>query len=127
MTDNNTYLGSGLLFPFVIDNQGVLALESGDTYLIGSLQNLLSTPKGTIIGQRDYGHRIEKALYYPVGAAKGIITEAVRECIENWGNGVRFSRLEIIENTDAKIDMLIHILVDGSKPLSFVFPYYKNV
>ena len=127
MANQNDYLGSGIKFPFVLTTAGALAVVSGDEYLAGALINLLNTPQGTIIGQRNYGNRIEKALYLPLEIAKGVITETVRECIENWGDGVRFGSLQITENTDTKIEMLIQILVDNTRPLAFIFPYYKNI
>lgn len=131
MGATNKIIGSGLIFPIQIDQNGRAVVDNGLELLRTSIVHILSTPKNFRWFNEKFGVRLWELLEEPndtVGIAlvKTFVTEAIRK----WEPRVQLLEVRVITETATleKVEIGIIYRVRNSKTEdSFIYNFYKEL
>lgn len=129
MISNTTLLGKGITFPFVLDSNGAILIESDMTLIRKSIVTILTWPYGTRYMLGEFGSMLNQLLEDPNDLILAdLVKHYIIEAISTWET--RISALEtpvlMQENNILKLQ-LAYIVTSSAKPDSFIFPLYKKV
>ena len=125
--DQFQYLGSALKSPLSIQ-RGKVTTVSGTETVRQAIERLISTPKGSIFFNRQYGCRIEEMLFENnTDVAAEMIKFFIYEAIRDFEPRVKFIDMETsIE--DNRINCIIKYRILATNEIdSLVYPFYRNL
>lgn len=121
-------IGKGFSFPLKLDNQGHLALSSGETEIHQAIHIILSTALGERVMRPDFGCRIHELVFAPNNEATWAAAERyIREALGRWEPRINLTKVQTLpDNGDiGTLYILLEYTVKGNPdPRSLVFPFY---
>ncbi len=121
-------IGRGWAFPPQIDNQGHVALTTGETEIRQAIQIILGTSPGERVMRPDFGCRIHELVFAPNNQATRAAAERyIREALGRWEPRITVTRIQASSDQhDAGIlNITVNYVIKGSHdPRSLVFPFY---
>ncbi len=126
MYNSFQYLGIALKAPLEIQ-KGRVTTVTGTETVRQSIERLLSTPKGSVFFNRQYGSRIAEMLFETNNTvAAEMLRFFIFEAIRDWEPRVKFVACNtIIEDNRIMCDIQYRIL-STNEIQSFVYPFYKT-
>ena len=71
---------------------------SGDAHLAQSIEDILTTPKGTLVMRRDYGSDLPGLIDQPLNGETTIdAIQAIAEALDTWEPRISIDRIQITE------------------------------
>lgn len=126
--DGKEFLGAGIAFPFHVDGQGHLAMNSLEDQVRQSILLILLTAKGERMMRPDFGAGLQPLVFSPLTATTAALAEhEVKDAL------IRFEpRIEVLDvtaNPDPKnpSTLLIHITYRVRRTdtqFNLVYPFY---
>lgn len=125
--DQFGYLGTALKSPLDL-KRGRVTLVSGTETVRQAIERLISTPKGSIFFNRQYGCRIEEMLFEPNNdIASEMIRFYIYEAIRDFEPRVAFVDIQTTID-DNRIDCIIKYRILATNEIqSFIYPFYRNL
>lgn len=121
------YIGKGIKWPVEVSGGRTIQV-SGHTLVQQSILRILTTPKGKIIFNPEYGSRIHELHFQPNDdILKNLLYLFIEEAIEEWEKRCKFVGVEFL-TTEDKIECVISVRVlNKNEVFSFIFPFYKTL
>ncbi len=129
MTNDEKFLGVGIIFPIQLNN-GAAVVDTGIPLLRSSLGILLTWPTYTRWMLGEYGSRAEELLENPLDL---VTTETMRryviDTITDWEKRITLVSVEFsVNDLGTKLELVLQYRVVSSKQLdTFVFPFYEKI
>jgi len=126
MDNNFQYLGNALKSPISIQRGRVLSVTGTET-VRQSIERLLSTPKGSVFFNREYGSRIEEMLFETNNSvAAEMLRFFIYEAIRDQEPRVRFVECQTSVEDNAIFCDIKYRILSTNEIQSFVYPFYKT-
>ena len=126
MNNNFQYLGNALKSPLSIQRGRVLSVTGTET-VRQSIERLLSTPKGSVFFNREYGSRIEEMLFETNNSvAAEMLRFFIYEAIRDGEPRVRFVECQTSIEDNAIFCDIKYLILSTNEIQSFVYPFYKT-
>ena len=125
--DQFGYLGTALKSPLTTQ-RGRVTTVSGTETVRQSIERLISTPKGSIFFNRQYGCRNEEMLFEPnTEVAAEMIRFYIFEAIRDFEPRVKFIDIDT-KIEDNRIDCFISYRILATNEIeSFIYPFYTSL
>ena len=125
----NGFIGKGLIFPILLNNQGRPDIGSGKELLESSFKNILSWAPGIRYMLGEYGTKLEQLLQEPNDdITRSLVKHFTVEVIEQWEKRVEVLDVKFLSREEHKLNIQITYRVKNTKIQdSFIFPYYSQI
>ena len=127
-TEGKEFLGVGVAFPFRVDDQGYLAMNSLEDQVRQSVLLILQTAKGERMMRPDFGAGLQPLVFSPMTATTAALTaHEVKDAL------IRFEpRIEVLEvtaNADSKNSSALLVKISyrvrrTDTQFNLVYPFY---
>lgn len=127
---SNRFIGSGIIFPIKINNEGAVDIYSDLELIRSSILNILNWPKRQRYFNERFGSRIHELLEEPNDlVSRSLIRHFVYEAIDTWEKRVRLVSMDIIfTDEEDRINVKLKYEVRNTKEYdTFIFPFYKEI
>lgn len=125
--EEKEYIGSGISWPLTI-NGGKTGIVSGVDKVLQSILRILTTPKGKIIFNPEYGSRIHELQFIQNDdILKNLLTLFVDEAISEWEKRCKFVGIDFEVNEEVIKSKVSVRILNRNEIESFVFPFYKEL
>jgi len=125
---NKKYLGTGLAYPFQVNNRGALALVSGERDIEQAVRIILGTRHGERVMRPEFGCQVHDLVFEPRDATTAsLVRNYVQEALEFWEPRIDVLRVDtfIDSENDGAIFVEIEYNVRASHNVrSIVYPFY---
>jgi len=125
----NRFIGSGIVFPFVVNSDGRLDIVNDNKLIEASIKNILYWPKEHRFFNLKYGCRIEEVLEEPndnIGST--LARHFIFEAIERWDKRIQLTDIKILDSTPKLVNIqLTYIMRSTRIEETMIFPFYKNL
>lgn len=124
---NLEYLGNALTRPLVL-GAGKPLLSSGVDVIHNSIQNILTTARGTSFFLPEYGSRLHEVLFEPNDAASlSLLRYTIEESLNTWEKRIKFVDANFEVGEDFVSISITYRILQSNEIKSFVFPYYQEI
>ena len=121
-------LGTGLVFPIMVNATGGVDLTSGIPLLRSSIKIILSWILGTKLMNGAFGSTLLELLEEPNDDILSYqVYNAVENAIETWETRIKLLDTNVNQTEDGVTISLIYQIVGTNIQDSFIFPYYTQV
>lgn len=125
----NKFIGSGIIFPLVINSEGRVDIVNDNSLIEASIKNILYWPKETRCFNRKYGCRIEEILEEPddsIGIS--LVRLFIFEALDKNEKRIILKDVETIDSTSTKVNIrLTYIMRNTRLEETMIFPFYKEI
>lgn len=122
-------IGSGIVFPLVIDAKGGIRAETGAELIKSSLRHIFSTPGGTRYFLGEFYSRLPELIEEQnTSITQSLVSFFIKECVTRWEK-----RIELLEITQDIVDShkivvsLRYKILSTQQEDNFIFPFYKQL
>tara|TARA_R110001632_G_scaffold127028_1_gene240785 strand:+ start:1616 stop:2011 length:396 start_codon:yes stop_codon:yes gene_type:complete len=127
-TDRKSYIGSGLVFPLVIDSEGGVRPETGKALIDSSLRTILATPQGLRYFKGKFNSRLYELIEEPNDSVVlGLLGTFIREAIEKWETRIDINSIDFDQRDKAIIVIISYSVLATKTEDTFVFPFYSQL
>lgn len=129
-TDNkNKFIGSGYIFPIVLNSFGRPEPLSDVRLIYASLRTLFYWPKNTRFFIESFGCRIEDLLEEPNDSiARSLLNTFIKEAVQDYEKRIIVNTVTVKAVSPIKIEITVKFYLRNSKiEETFIFPYYKEL
>jgi len=129
MINNQSYLGSTLKFPIVIDSYGKPAVVVGKDCVFQSCLEYLNIQINETYFLRDLGTRLGEGLFEPNDQTNESATYAfIRDTLTTWEKRVTFVDAKFTYPAPDSCVVKVYIKILNSNEIdSFVYPFYTKL
>ena len=129
MPISGEFIGSGITFPFVINNEGRIPIDNGIKLLESSITTILVWPRFFRFFNEKFGGRVEELLGEPNDAILfSLIKTFTVEAISTWEPRVTLIGIEILDREDNKVVIELTYRASSIKQQqTFIFPFYTDI
>jgi len=128
MSDPSDFIGTGISFPFRVDQSGAIAMSKGPEDIDSSIRMVLTTAPGERLMRPEFGCDIWELLFEPINANTiGLMREAVRIAISRWEPRVTLEDVTVEPHPDrqgAVNIQLDYVVRTTNDRRNLVYPFY---
>jgi len=125
---SNNFLGSGVTFPFKLDDFGNISFSYYEKSLSESIDIILRTSKGERVMRPDFGCEINDMVFAPNNSnTRSLICHYIEEALIRWEPRIVLEKVEAFPSSDneARIDIVINYKVRSiNSAFNKVYPFY---
>lgn len=122
-------IGKGIVFPFILTQQGRLEIKAGLPLIRASLTNILSWPYADRYFLKKFGSRLFELTDEPNDdVLKSLIRQFVIDAIELWERRIKLTniKLERLDHQTLNVELTYKIVATQQED-SFIFPFYTEI
>lgn len=130
MTNEEKFIGRGLVFPIKLDNEGRPATATGFPLLESDLRILLSWPAFERYMLAEYGSRAFELLEQPNDAVtQQVMRRFTIDTITQWEKRVKLVTVTTLANDLGTLIAMgiTYKIINTNLQNSFVFPFYEKI
>lgn len=129
MPVSGRFIGKGITFPFIINEEGRVDIKDGVELIEASLTQILVWPRFFRFFNERFGGRLEELLGEPNDQVLfSLIKTFTVEAINTWEPRVTLLGIEIIDRRDAAVVVEITYRVSDTKEQrTFIYPFYTEI
>jgi uncharacterized protein len=124
----SNFLGSGISFPFHLDDFGNVNLSFYEKSLSESIDLILRTSKGERVMRPDFGCEINDMVFAPNNSnTRSLICHYIEEALVKWEPRIVLEKVEAFPNEDdqTRIDITINYKIRSiNSAFNKVYPFY---
>lgn len=127
-SEDKEFLGSGIAFPFNVDEHGHISMNSQEEQIRQSIQLILQTSKGERVMRSDFGAGLHRVVFSPSNYATfAMVEHEVKDAL------IRFEpRIDVLNvkvtpypNEPEKLDIYLEYRVRKTDTMfNLVYPFY---
>ena len=125
------FIGSGIIFPIELNEQGRPDTINDIRLIRSSILNIINWPVRIRFFNEKYGCRIEECLEDPDdNVSRSLIKQFITESIQLWEKRVELynSNIKILDSTPTIVNLQLNYRIRNTKiEETFIFPFYKNI
>jgi uncharacterized protein len=123
------YLGTGIKYPYEINDFGRIALASQKELVQQSISRILLTPVGSNFMNRDFGSRLRDLVHEPNdGVLFSLLNYFISDAIERWEKRVQYIETDFEQIEPDKIHCIPRYIIRASNEIdSFIYPFYREL
>ena len=126
--NKNDVIGSGLIFPLVIDNEGGVRPETGVSLIESSLRNIFSSPNNSRYFLGEFNCRIHELLDEPNDSITlNLLLTFIAEAITTWEPRIELTGTRLSKGDTSIIVELEYQIKSTLDTETFVFPFYNKL
>jgi len=130
MTDNRSFLGTGVKFPIVVGPHGGLLLSAGEASITESIWLILSTAPGERVMNAEFGCGIQTMVFAPnTAATHAEVAHHVQEALLRFEPRIEVLDVRVTDSGDLGNLLLVAIdyqVRDNNTINNLVYPFYIN-
>jgi phage baseplate assembly protein W len=128
MSNQDKFIGKGLVFPIQLDSTGKPPLVGGMELLESSIRTIMSWYIGTRFFLGEFGSRLEDLLQEPNDLiTQSLVEYFTAEVISKWEKRLKILEVDIINRDEYILNIIIKYEVVSTKQQnSFIYPYYSQ-
>lgn len=131
MDQTNKFIGSGLVFPIILDTIKKSPIVHNDIELIrSSIANILNWPKRMRFYNEEFGCRIEELLEEPDdNVTRVLIKNFISEALNKWERRIRVKEIKVNKTFyDGRTDVSINYEIRNTKiEETIIYPFYTEL
>lgn len=128
---SNKFVGSGIIFPIILNNEGRPDIYTNVTLINSSIVAILNWPYAHRFFNDMFGSRINELLEEPNDdITKTLLSHFVVDALNLWEKRivVKNSGIKIVRFNREKVDVQITYRINSTKvEETFIFPFYKEI
>ncbi len=125
----NKFIGSGIIFPIEIGNNGRPEIISDITLIRSSVKIILAWVLGTRYFNEAFGSRIEELIEEPDDSvSKSLLRHFITESLNKWEKRIVIKGVQLTNAGVGKIDVMIYYSIRNSKiEDTMIYPFYNQI
>lgn len=125
----NKFIGSGLVFPIIINGEGRAVITDDITLIRSSIFIILNWVTRTRYFNELFGSRIEEVLEEPDDSvAQSLIRQFTREALDKWEKRIILQHTEIQHDKTGRINLRLTYSIRNTKvEETYIYPFYKEI
>ena len=126
---SNKFIGTGIVFPIVVNADGNVDIVDGIPLLEASIKTILYWPQSQRFFNAAFGSRLFQVIEEPNDLVSKVLIRAfIIEAINNWEKRVIVKDLNLVRSNDTTIILeLTYIIRSTNTEQAMTFPFYKNI
>lgn len=128
-TTKNKFIGSGMIFPIVLNEYGRPDIISNMDLIRASILTILNWQIGTRYFNETFGSRIEDIIEEPDDSiSKSLLRFFIEESLVRWEKRIDVMKIQLLSPEPGRIDARLFYTIRNSKTEDvMIFPFYKNI
>lgn len=122
------FLGAGIAFPFALDTQGHIAMNSLEDHIRQSILLILKTAKGERVMRPDFGAGLQRAAFETIDSAtKAMVKHYVEEALIRFEPRIDMLEVEVKDDDRGQGVLLIELKYRVRRTdtiFNLVYPFY---
>ena len=129
MSTKNKFIGSGIIFPIILNQYGRPDIISDKELIKASINMILKWRVRTRYFNEAFGSRIEDLLEEPDDSiTKALLRLFINESIVKWEKRVDIHRIDLVNAEPNRIDARLFYRIKNTKDEDLmIFPFYKTI
>ena len=129
MISTDSILGSGMVFPIILDDGGKPIIAKADELIKSSIRSILAYTLGERFFLRQFGANTDNLLEeLNTELLEDILGYQITEAIAEFEKRVTRLSVRVESNLDTKLDIrLNYTIIQTQYQDSFIFPFYKQI
>jgi len=127
-SEDRKFLGKGIAFPFAVDSQGHIAMNSFEDQVRQSILLILKTAKGERVMRPDFGAGLSKVVFEPIGSAtKALVKHEVEEALIKFEPRIEVLEVDVDDDEQEQGKLLISMQYRVRRTdttFNMVYPFY---
>ncbi|MAO08031.1 MAG: hypothetical protein CL596_04890 [Alteromonas sp.] len=125
----NKFIGSGMVFPILINDKGRPDIISDSDLIKSSIKIILSWAFGTRYFNELFGSRVDELIEEPDDSVtKSLLKLFITESLNTWEKRITIKGIQLNNKGVGKIDAIIYYSVRNSKiEDTMIYPFYNNI
>ena len=125
---NNNFLGTGISFPFRVDDNGNVATDSNEKSIENSIRLILGTTKGERVMRPDFGCGLHDFVFAYINTSTlTLIEESVSDALMLWGPRIELVNVKASTEQMCSGKLLINVdykVRTTNNQYNLVYPFY---
>ena len=128
MSNNRILLGSGVVFPFVLNDTGGIDIKEGTELIRSSILNILAWSYGNRYFLGQFGTKIDRLIEKPTDSVTlDLVREYVIESINQFETRIKLIQVSTeVQNETVYVYLKYRVIQDNTTD-SFIIPFYSQV
>jgi phage baseplate assembly protein W len=122
-------IGKGIVFPFILEEQGRIEIKGGIPLIRASLTNILSWPYADRYFLKEFGSRLYELIDEPNDdVLKSLVRQFIIDSIEIWEKRIKLTGVNMERTNPQTLNVQISYRVIATQQEdSFIFPFYTEI
>lgn len=123
------FIGSGLIFPIIIEDNGKPNLHTGANLVNASIRHILAWPHRSRYFNENFGSRLWELIEEPNDIiVKSLVKHFIWEALVKWEKRITIQNITIDAEEPTKINVVVDYTINKTKQEeTFIYPFYREI